>query len=56
MQNLTYRIASFAFILLLGSAPVSAQTFNPMPMPAELTPGTGRLCFSPPRSNTPRTR
>jgi hexosaminidase len=43
MQNLTYRIASFAFILLLGSAPVSAQTFNPMPMPAELTPGTGRL-------------
>ncbi|SPE27741.1 exported hypothetical protein [Acidobacteriia bacterium SbA2] len=31
MQKLTYGIASFAFVLLLASRPVSAQTFNLMP-------------------------
>lgn len=47
MHGLTDRIASFGFILLICSVPAFAQTYNLMPMPAELTPGTGRLTIDP---------
>lgn len=40
-----YRIllAGFIAIILLGIHPTQAQTYNLMPQPAELTPGSGRL-------------
>lgn len=40
--NLT-RIASFALMVLLGAQLALAQINDLMPLPAELTPGTGRL-------------